>query len=418
MALDYTALDFETANQFRGSPCSVGLVKVRDGRIVDERHWLMRPPAQVARFTRFNTSIHGITEADVRNQPRWRDRYPDLMRFIGPDVVVAHNAGFDVGVIREACIIDQLPYPTLDFLCSMVLARRALSIPTYRLPFVAETLGSAIGQHHNALDDARCVAAIVNALAQRCGAGSIQDLAAAHQVLIGHMDAGSYRSSVSRSGTAALVQPDPNLDADRDGPLFGRVVVFTGTLMSMTRQEAFTLTAHVGGIPEKNTTRRTNVLVVGDLNPAVLRPGEHVSGRARRAFELQDAGQDIEVMTEMDFLRALQGGREDPWEIINGDSPAAAPPLEIATARGIRRELQLERLPGEDYWPWFERVLAHPDGRAKGGEPCDHCGAPIDAGAAWQHRDRHVCSSRCNEGLKRRLKRAMAKMEKLGGLSR
>lgn len=122
-------------------------------------------------------------------------------------------------------------------------------------------------------------------------------------------------------------------------------------------------------------------------------------------------------MTEMDFLRALQGGREDPWDIITGESPAATPALEIATSRGARRGLRLERLPGEDYWPWFARVLAHPDGRAQGGEPCDHCGTPIDAGAAWQHRDRHVCGSRCNESLKRRLTRAIAESEELGGRS-
>lgn len=78
----------------------------------------------------------------------------------------------------------------------------------------------------------------------------------------------------------------------------------------MRRQDAWEMTARVGGIPEKSTTKRTNVLVVGDLNPAVPRPGEHLSGKARRAFELQDAGQQIEVMTEVDFVRALQGGRE------------------------------------------------------------------------------------------------------------
>jgi DNA polymerase III epsilon subunit-like protein len=36
VSLDFTAIDFETANSYRGSPCSVGLVKVRDGQIVDE----------------------------------------------------------------------------------------------------------------------------------------------------------------------------------------------------------------------------------------------------------------------------------------------------------------------------------------------------------------------------------------------
>jgi hypothetical protein len=50
------------------------------------------------------------------------------------------------------------------------------------------------------------------------------------------------------------------------------------------------------------------VLVVGDINPAVLRPGSNITGKARRAFEMQDLGQDIEVTTEDDFLRCLDGG--------------------------------------------------------------------------------------------------------------
>lgn len=404
MSLDYTAVDFETANPYRGSPCAVGLVKVRGGRVVDERYWLCRPPAAVYWFAQFHTQLHGITASEVATQPTWAERCRDLVRFIGQDVLVAHNAGFDVGVIREACNIEGVPYPRMDFLCSMVLARRALSLPSYRLPFVAETLGLPLARHHHALTDARCVTDVVNTLAARSGATTIHDVAQTHQVLIGHMEAGIYRSSVSRSGTAALVRPDLNEDADADGPLYGKVVVFTGALTSMRRQDAWTLTAHVGGIPEKSTTRRTNILVVGDLNPALLRPGEHLSGKARRAFELQDAGQPIEVMTEVDFIRALQGGREDPWEVISGqDSPPT-----LVHATGARRRLDTSRRPGEEHWAWFHRVLTHPDGRASGGEPCDHCGSPIPATAPWQHRDRHVCSSTCNEALKRRLRRATA----------
>ena len=72
--LDYTALDFETANSYRGSPCAVGLVRVRDGQPVAERTWLMRPPEVVADFHPFNTSIHGITAEMVAGAPRWSTR--------------------------------------------------------------------------------------------------------------------------------------------------------------------------------------------------------------------------------------------------------------------------------------------------------------------------------------------------------
>lgn len=63
-----------------------------------------------------------------------------------------------------------------------------------------------------------------------------------------------------------------------------------------------------GGVPKANITKVTNVLVLSDVNPASLRPGVDHSGKARKAFELQQRGQDIELMTEADFLRVLDGG--------------------------------------------------------------------------------------------------------------
>ncbi|GMA21528.1 hypothetical protein GCM10025862_42220 [Arsenicicoccus piscis] len=101
------------------------------------------------------------------------------------------------------------------------------------------------------------------------------------------------------------------MDADPSGYLYGRVVVFTGALMSMTRDTARQECARVGATPDPNTTQRTNVLVVGDINPASLRPGSKVTGKARKAFALQGKGQAIEVMTEDDFVRCLAGQRLD-----------------------------------------------------------------------------------------------------------
>jgi NAD-dependent DNA ligase len=81
--------------------------------------------------------------------------------------------------------------------------------------------------------------------------------------------------------------------------------MFTGALKTRTRQQAWDDSASVGAIPEMDVTGRTNILVIGDLNPAVLTPGAATTGKAARAFALQDKGQDIEVMTEDDFIRSL-----------------------------------------------------------------------------------------------------------------
>ena len=316
--LNYTAIDFETANSYRGSPCSVGLVRVRDGVPVEEHHWLMRPPEPVDHFLGFNTALHGITPEMVATEPRWKEVLPVIVDFIGDDVVVAHNAGFDIGVIRYACAVDNIEWPELRFLCTMVLARRALSLPTYRLPYVVEALGGTVVNHHDALSDAQGVVHVIRGLAADAGVESLDELAGSVGVSIGRMACGKYTGSVAISGSGAdrLVQPDLNPNAAPDGYLYGRVVVFTGALMSMTRQIAWEECARVGAVAGQSTTKQTNVLVVGDINPAVLRPGSNVTGKARRAFELQEKGQDIEVMTEDDFLRCLDGKAIDGPEAL------------------------------------------------------------------------------------------------------
>ncbi|HRD10800.1 MAG TPA: exonuclease domain-containing protein [Mycobacterium sp.] len=334
--LDYVAIDFETANAYRGSPCAIGLVRVRGGVPVAEHRWLMRPPEEVDYFDAFNTMIHGITEEMVADSPRWRDALPWVLDFIGDDVVVAHNAGFDIGVIRYACAVDNIEWPELRFLCTMVLARRALSLPSYRLPFVADVFGGSCDNHHDPLADARAVVDIVSGLAAKYDAHDLDGLADAVGVRVGHMCSGIYKGSVSISGSAGgasrLVRAEVNPDADPDGYLYGRVVVFTGTLFSMTRQIAWDECCRIGAIPEHDTTKRTNVLVIGDINPAVLCPGATLTKKTQRAFELQERGQEIEVMTEDDFLRCLEGGLLTalPESVeLSGKAPAEALPTRI-----------------------------------------------------------------------------------------
>jgi DNA polymerase III epsilon subunit-like protein len=308
MSLDFTAIDFETANSYRGSPCSVGLVKVRDGQITDESSTLIHPPTGFDHFDGFNTWLHGINAEMVADAPRWRQVADWISRYTEPDTLVCHNAGFDMGVIRYACIADDIPWPSVDFLCTMVLARRAYRLPSYRLPFVAAECGVDFHQHHQASTDARCAALIAVAMARKQDAQTLADLAESFNVIIGHIETGHYRPSMHRGlgGHAfKLLRADANPDADPNHPFYGRVIVFTGALMSMTRQMAWDDVVKAGGTPELNVTKHTNILVIGDINPAVLAPGMITTGKAAKAFALQDKGQDIELMTEDDFLRSL-----------------------------------------------------------------------------------------------------------------
>ena len=308
MSLDFTAIDFETASGQPGSACAVGLVRVRDGQVVHKSGGLVHPPQGLGEFADFKTSVHGITAEMVASAPAWPTVAAWIVQYAGPDILICHNAGFTIGVLRHACTADKIPWPQADFLCTMVLARRAFRLPSYRLPFVAAECGVELAGRHQVLINARGAALITVALARQHGAATPGELADALAIRTGHLEPGRYVPTARRDlrgGQQRLATPDASPDADPDHPLYGRVIVFTGALKTRTRQQAWDEVARAGAIPEKDVTGRTNIVVIGDLNPAVLTPGAATTGKAARAFALQAKGQDIEVMTEDDFIRSL-----------------------------------------------------------------------------------------------------------------
>ena len=177
MPLDFTAIDFETANGSAASACSVGLVKVRDGRVVDTASWLIRPPLGHDEFLEWNVRIHGIMAVDVADAPLWSEQLHDLESFAENDPLVAHNAGFDMGVIAAACAASYVPTPGYDYLCSLQVARKTYHLDSYRLPVAAMAAGFEDFAHHDALADAQACAAIVVHAAKRHGASDIAELA-------------------------------------------------------------------------------------------------------------------------------------------------------------------------------------------------------------------------------------------------
>ena len=177
MPLDFTAIDFETANNSAASACSVGMVKVRDGRVVDTAYWLIKPPFGHDEFLEWNVRIHGIMAVDVADVALWSEQLPDLQAFAENDTLVAHNAGFDMGVIAAACAASYLPTPSFDYLCSLQIARKTYHLDSYKLPVAAMAAGFEDFEHHNALADAQACAAIIVHAAKRHGAVDAVDLA-------------------------------------------------------------------------------------------------------------------------------------------------------------------------------------------------------------------------------------------------
>jgi DNA polymerase-3 subunit epsilon len=195
--LDFTAIDFETANSSSASACAVGLVRVRGGRVVARAGWLIRPPAGHDRFFDVNIGIHGIRPDDVAGAKSWSEQLDDITAFAGADVLVAHNAGFDMAVIRRACEATGDTCPPYRYLCTLQLARKAYALASYRLPVAAAEAGFGSFAHHDATADAEACAHIVIDTARRAGASDVDGLADAHGIAVKALDpAGLLREPV------------------------------------------------------------------------------------------------------------------------------------------------------------------------------------------------------------------------------
>lgn len=315
MALDFVAIDFETANTFRGSPCSVGIVHVRNGHIVDTSSTLINQ----TEFDPFCIAIHGIKQQDVANALAFSQYWPTLLEEIGVLPLVAHNAAFDTGVIRDALSANDLPWPNISYACTLVMSRRTYDLPSYRLPFVAQEAGIQfdINRHHQADTDAEIAARILLDIAQRNETDDLEDLAKKMGLRLGRITSKDWQGCKSKSHhgysnkhsewlNASVKDVVINPDADPNNPLFGAGVTFTGTLSSMTRTLAWQQVGACGGMPLDGVTKKTNLLVFGYQDATKLTPGANLSSKYKKALDLKSQGVDIEIIGEDDFLNMLQ----------------------------------------------------------------------------------------------------------------
>lgn len=156
--MNYVAIDFETANRSRASACSMAAVTVENGRIVNAAYSLIRPP--VLQFDYWNTRIHGITAKDVTDKPTFAELWHRIKPHLENKIVIAHNAVFDIGVLRSMLDEYDLPHPSFKYACTVDLARRVWTdAENYKLSTLAQRFAIKF-DHHNALHDARTCAMI------------------------------------------------------------------------------------------------------------------------------------------------------------------------------------------------------------------------------------------------------------------
>jgi len=160
----YVALDLETTGlqADRDAIIEIGVVKFRGDEVIAEWSSLVNPnrplPHKIERLT-------GISPREVERAPALHAVLPALMRFIGENPLVGHNIQFDLTFLQRAGY--PTPPPALDtFELACILMPYA---SRYSLGKLMDELGIEFPTQHRALEDARAVHALFNALFERAG---------------------------------------------------------------------------------------------------------------------------------------------------------------------------------------------------------------------------------------------------------
>lgn len=307
--MKYTFFDVETANCKQSSICAIGYIVFENYEITNQGYYLVKPEPFYMDY--FNTKIHGITKEMVENEPTFDIVWEKIKQDFEDTTLVAHFAQFDTKCLREVLDAYQLNYPNTQYTCTYTLARRGVKgLFNYKLDTLAQYYGIEF-EHHNAFEDTKaCYEVLMNILRDN----HLEDIEELHKLL--KVQKGYMKDNREWKGTKTIslnhqsaridianIKPTVKV-IDENNEFFEKEVVFTGTLERMPRKQAMQMVVNAGGYPNDQISKHTDYLVIGKSDFIDFTNGKKTN-KLRRAEELIEAGQDLEIVDETDFYRMM-----------------------------------------------------------------------------------------------------------------
>lgn len=309
----FLAIDFETSNPNRTSICSVGYALFENGEIIKSGSHLCRPvPFE---FGEWNVAVNKITKRMVASL----GGFDKVMHYLFEDeydFMVAHNSDFDIDCLFQTAKHYGLALPETKFICTMHSLARILENNKMNITLsgVCRLLGIDI-EHHNAESDAIAAGRLFNHLYSLDNYSSLEDFAKKTGIILGRFNTDSYtpcdpmpfpKPNIYGIKTKDITAPiDPELSAG--SPLNGAMIVFTGNLDEMSRHEAVVEACRRGARPQDNITKKTRYLVIGNEFRERYQKGDY-SGKMKKAIEYKEAGQEIDILFEENYLELIDLG--------------------------------------------------------------------------------------------------------------
>ncbi len=306
--MNFVALDFETANHQRESVCEIGIAIVQDGMLKEQKSWLVRPRDNW--FNSMNTRIHGIDAQKVASEPEFDEIWQQVKHYFEDAYIVAHNASFDLSVLRHVLGQYDIPFPQLSYACSLQVARRAWrGFPSYGLGSLSERFGISLN-HHAAGSDAEACAHILLRAMDEHQLTHFEDIETAFGIRVGKLYPHGYIPSGRIRPTKKKKPSLQNMTLDlsrvsKAHPLYGKSVVFTGSLKSMSRAEAQKSVIEAGGHATNFVNEQTHYLVLSEKVFLNISAGVN-NNKVQKARHFSSGNEGVNLITESEFLDLLE----------------------------------------------------------------------------------------------------------------
>ena len=154
----FIVFDVETPNRQNHRMSAIGITVIEDGKIGEEFYSLVDPDTH---FDYFNTRLTGIGPETVEGAPRFPELWEQIEPLMSSGILVAHNAVFDMGVLRK-CLHDYNVFwqRSARYLCTVQMGRRVLPNMSHKLDALCEHYGISL-THHQAASDSRACAELL-----------------------------------------------------------------------------------------------------------------------------------------------------------------------------------------------------------------------------------------------------------------
>ncbi len=327
----FVSIDFENLYPQRVSVCSVGMVKYKNGVIVDRYYSLIRPPFNYeGKKGPALTWIHGFTEDMLKNERTFDEILPEMEAFVDNLPMVAHNACVEIACIHDACayynVVTSMPYeemmdtyPISEYV-EESLGLNICGSGTHSLNVVCKRFGVSELRHHHACDDAEMCGNLFLAFPKFLSGELKIDESVLncmstnnkkHDSSKGNAIYGAFESQGHKNLCGNVLQKDLSC-ADPNNPFYDRKVVITG-VFSIDREELADRLKSMGADIDKGVGKKTNFLLIGED------PGP---SKIKKFDDLIAEGKNVRKIYQEDLDLILAGKEYDKYHI---DLPISEP---------------------------------------------------------------------------------------------